>query len=68
MQVFTKCQFTVCDRHTFDQDIAFFNFVAGANDNLLVDAGAFVTADKVLWLVGNVAVFVFDDNFVSRWP
>ena len=54
------------DRHTFDQDIASFDFVASADNNFLVDAGTFVGTDEVLWFVGDVAFFVLDDDFFSR--
>jgi hypothetical protein len=33
----------------------------------LVDASAFVTAHKVLWLIGDSATFVFDDHSRSAF-
>src|SRR5690349_19228048 len=64
-QVLTQGEFAVLDRHTFDQDITLLDFITGANHNLLVDAGTFVGADKVLWFVADITIFILDDNFAA---
>ena len=63
-QVFTERQLAVLDRHTFNQHIASFDFVAGADNDFLVDRRAFVAADEVLRLVGLAAFLIFDDHFL----
>src|SRR4051812_38302257 len=59
-QVFAERQLAVGDRHAFDQHVAFFKLIAGVNDDLVVNGGAFVRTCKTLRLVGDAAALVFD--------